>query len=361
MTIPSIHGNSNNISIKPLQFNDKSVETEQIPEIQNGTQDTNNQVTPEPDDNSTEEYSIKKFQRDYRDLVYNKVIPEIAVFEAERKKRLAGAIIGTTLLVILGIYLFITIEGRGAGDAAGLCIGGAIALWAWLKKSFEKKIKKKFMPTLMQAIPGFYWQEKPPVTQEDITEAMLFPHDKACSKTFDDCFLGKYRNVEVLMSECEYEMRRGKHTYTIFNGVVIRMQMNKSFEGLTVIRPKGVGVEDYNDLKKAGLEEISLEDKEFNDNFKVYSTDQIESRYLLTTAFMERLKNLTAAFVSVGTFCSFNDKYIYLAPYCTGDLFNLCSLVKPITNSKQFEDLFEEFASILQFVDHFKLDKKLGL
>ena len=362
MTIPSIKGSGKGFSIKnnllpKIQENvseDPSSDT-QVSPIEEGQQ-------PEANiEKESDEYSIKKFQKDYRDLVYNKVIPEIAVFESERKKRLAGAIVGASILVILGIIFFISINGRGAGDAAALCIAGAFALWGWLKKSFEKKIKKTIMPTLMQAVPGFYWQEKPPVTAEDISEAMLFPNDKSCSKTFDDCFLGKYRGVEVLMSECSYEIHRNKHTYTVFNGVVIRMSMNKSFEGITVVRPKTVEVTDCSDLKKAHLEQVVLEDKEFNDNFSIYSTDQIESRYLLTTAFMERLKNLTAAFVSLGTFCSFHDKYIYLAPYTTGDLFNLCSLTKPITNSTQFEVLFEEFVSILQFVDHFKLDKKLGL
>jgi len=370
MTIPSIKGNGKGFSIKNdflPKIQDVSVQESSVSDLQASSDSQSPSSVQEQSqpqvgiDKDSSDYSIKKFQKDYRELVYNKVIPEIAVYEAERKKRLAGAVIGAVVLIILGIVLFMSINGRGAGDAAALCIGGAFALWAWLKKSFEKKIKKVIMPTLMQAIPGFYWQEKPPVTSEDISAAKLFPNDKSCSKTFDDCFLGKYRGVEVLMSECSYEIHRNKHTYTVFNGVVIRMSMNKSFEGITVVRPKTVEVTDCSDLKKAHLEQVVLEDKEFNDNFSIYSTDQIESRYLLTTAFMERLKNLTSAFVSLGTFCSFHDKYIYLAPYTTGDLFNLCSLTKPITNSKQFEILFDEFVSILQFVDHFKLDKKLGL
>ena len=35
-----------------------------------------------------------------------------------------------------------------------------------------------------------------------------------------------------------------------------------------------------------------LEDIYFNKQFNVYSDDEVETRYLLTTAFMERLSNL---------------------------------------------------------------------
>lgn len=308
-----------------------------------------------------EEYSIEKFQRDYEHLLYLKVLPTIGEYDAERKKRLIGAIIGCVILSILGIFIFIKVSGRAAGDGLVLCVVAAGALWNWLKKSFEKKIKRKIMPTLMQAVPGFYWQETPPVTKEDITEAMIFPYDKQAAKEFDDCFLGRYRGVEVLMSECKYTVTQGKHTYTVFQGVVIRFEMNKKFEGLTVVRPKNMVMSDVKDLKKAKLEEVTLEDEAFNKEFAVYSTDQIEARYLLTTSFMERLFNLSGAFVSSATYCAFHDKYVYIAPHCDCDLFALGGLTRSVADPRQFEELFREFTSILSFVDYFKLDKKLGL
>lgn len=67
------------------------------------------------------------------------------------------------------------------------------------------------------------------------------------------------------------------------------------------------------------------------------------------------------AFASEFAYCSFKGKSIYIAPHTGTDLFNLCSLVEPIGNGEQFETLFYEFASILELVDYFKLDKKLGL
>lgn len=388
MTIPSIGGNGKNFHFNPHPpISSTTIETEiqntQINSTNPAVIDKVEEEAPQPSAQTVDEdgdigeqqvqrsvkkeekeYSIEQFRKDYQEILFSRVIPNIQQYEGERKTRMTVGLVIVTVLLLLGIFLFIKIDGRGAGDALWLCIAGGVAFWTWLKKSLEKKIKRKVMPLLMQAVPGFYWQETPPIKKEEISKIKIFARDKSCSKSFDDCFVGKYRNVEVLISECEYEFSSGKQTYTSFKGAVIRFTMNKNFEGLTVVRPTTVGFQDYNDLKKdktIKMEEITLEDPEFSKKYKVYSTDQIESRYLLTTAFMERFKNLTQAFRSSAAFCAFYDRYIYIAPYCTDDLFSLGSLTKNIANTEQFARLFDEFASILEFVDHFKLDKKLGL
>ena len=218
------------------------------------------------------------------------------------------------------------------------------------------------MPTLMHAIPGFYWQQTPPVTQDDIKNCMIIPFVDRASKTFDDCFVGEYRNVKIAISECEYSIKSNNSSTDILEGVVIRIDMNKNFDGTTVIRPRKPGYRDkQDDLKRAKLSEVKLEDPEFDKKFIVYSTDQIEARYLITTSFMERFKAVENAFGAKFTYCSFHEKSVYIAPHTGKDMFSLCSLVKPIYNTEQFEILFNEFASILELVDHFKLDKKLGL
>ena len=307
------------------------------------------------------EYSIEQFQKDYAMLVETKVMPILAGFENERKQRLTWAIISAIVFTILGLWLIIFIHSNGSFKLAFALFAAAFGVWTCLKKNFEHKVKRLIMPTLMHAVPGFYWQETPPVTDKDISDCMIFPFANA-SKTFDDCFLGEYRKVKVAMSECEYEIRSGNSSNTVFQGIVIRFSMNKNFDGTTIIRPKKSRCSDnYKDLKKAKLSEVKLEDPEFDKKYVVYSTDQVEARYLITTAFMERFKMIENAFASEFAYCSFKGKSIYIAPHTGTDLFNLCSLVKPIGNREQFETLFNEFASILELVDYFKLDKKLGL
>ena len=354
MTIPSINGGSN--------FNDK-IKINQTPQVNQVVKPEEQVIqSTQPETVEEKEYSIAQFKKDYANLVETKVVPVLSTYEEERKKRLMWAILAASALSILAIIIFLFVDGKGSGDLFWACIAGAFGAWHLIKKSFEKKVKKVIMPTLMHAIPGFYWQQTPPVTEADIKNSMIIPFVDRASKTFDDCFVGEYRNVKIAISECEYSIKSNNSSTDILEGVVIKIDMNKNFDGVTVIRPRKPGYRDkQDDLKRAKLSEVKLEDPEFDKKFIVYSTDQIEARYLITTSFMERFKAVENAFNAKFAYCSFHGKSVYIAPHTGKDMFSLCSLVKPIYNREQFEILFEEFASILALVDHFKLDKKLGL
>lgn len=319
----------------------------------------NNEVTSQNQNIAdTNEYSIEHFTKDYLDKLHSEVLPLLAQYEPERKQRFVLAILcgGLCWLAALLDFLFVDADRNGDIFWGLIALGGFI--WYTIKKQFEKKIKKKVMPILMKAVPDFYWQSETPIPAEDITESQIFPLDKQAVKKFDDCFSGKYRDVDIQIAECSYKANKTN----VFSGAVIRIEMNKNFEGLTVIRPKkNVDFHNIKDLKQAKLHKVELEDVEFNKNYDIYSTDQIEARYLLTTSFMERFKNITLAFDSKASYCSFQGKYVYIAPFCKKDLFSVCSLRKNVADEVQFVKLFNEFTSILELVDHFKLDKKLGL
>ena len=55
------------------------------------------------------------------------------------------------------------------------------------------------------------------------------------------------------------------------------------------------------------LDKVNLEDPMFSKKFDVYSSDQIEARFWVTPAFMERFQNLTTAFGTKKAKCSFYD------------------------------------------------------
>lgn len=352
MTIPSIKGNGINFNQTIKEYTGQQIQ-QQI---------ENDSVSNENQNDNEKEYSISQFKKEYSNLLETKVIPVLLGYEEERKKRLLWAIIAAIIFTILAIVIFFTIDGRAGGKLAGLCIFGAFTVWHLIKKNFENSVKKVIMPTLMRAVPGFYWQQEPTITSSEIATCKILPFTDRAGNSFDDCFIGKYRNVNIAISECNYYVGAGNNQTTILEGVVIKIDMNKDFEGCTVIRPRLPGYRDkHDDLKRAKMSEVKLEDPEFDKKFIVYSTDQIEARYLITTSFMERFKAVEKAFDAQFAYCAFNGRSVYIAPHTEKDMFSLCSLVSPIYNTEQFEILFNEFASVLALVDHFKLDKKLGL
>ena len=144
-----------------------------------------------------------------------------------------------------------------------------------------------------------------------------------------------------------------------FRGVIVEFAMNKNFEGHTIILDNsGDGRKVRIDKRK--FEEVKLEDVEFAKNYTVYSTNQIEARYLITTAFIDRLKNLKTKFKSKYIRVAFKDDKIVIAIHTNRDMFKMADMFKE-SGKETFMALFDEISSVLDFIDQLKLNSKLGL
>ncbi len=108
---------------------------------------------------------------------------------------------------------------------------------------------------------------------------------------------------------------RNTQWLTVFRGTAIVIEFPKPFSGTTVVRRDKSAAGNAVEALTLPWERVRLEDPEFERHFEVYGSDQIESRYLLTPAFMERLlamhQNLhmsfQAAFIHNEFICSVND------------------------------------------------------
>lgn len=121
----------------------------------------------------------------------------------------------------------------------------------------------------------------------------------------------------------------------------------------------GVGIPLYYQTKK--MQNVKLEDINFEKKFNVYTKDQVEARYLLTPSFIVRLKNLETSFGTKGIKCSFFDDCIMFAISTKKDLFELGSLYKSLKSKKSVEEFYNQIKSIQDMVEHFKLNEKTGL
>ncbi len=351
-------------------INNKIVRTETPPPpkgIPNNTEETAAKIDTTLAQTATKEeeekeYSIKQFRKDYKHILIREVFPKLKPFEEKRQKYCKNLNIGLYILVILSILYIALAVMFNFSIEIGVFVFLGVAYTGirhFFKKKLENEIKNQVMPMLMKAIPGFNWSLNEIISQTETERADLFPYDSRTNVSSDDNFEGTYRNVGIAITESKYSYETGsgksRHTVVVFSGAIARIKMNKKFEGMTIIRPK-------NKTSLAHkLEEVKLEDVDFHKYFKVYSTDQIESRYLLTTSFIERFKDIMNAFNTDKIYCSFYEDYVYIAPWSNKDLFSLAHLSKTLIDEEQYDVLFAEFASILALVDHFKLDKKLGL
>ena len=225
---------------------------------------------------------------------------------------------------------------------------------------YKKQAKNIVMPEFIKYFGDFKYTYMGTIDPDCIQRSLLF--DDFNFRKGDDYFSGVYLNTKMIISEenMQYIKHEGKQTHTkeIFKGIIIHLEMNKNFSGQTIVlKDKGV----FNFLNKApGLQKVTLEDYIFEKEFEVYSNDQLEARYLLTTAFMERILKIKNAYKTNKIQLSFFNNSLLIAVNTKKNMFESTSLFKKTTDRKMINQTFDQFISIMSIIELLKLHQKTG-
>ena len=292
-----------------------------------------------------------------------------------------------------------------------LSILGPLILYTKLFLNYRKKqnkdftdiLKKKHRKELLSVFDNIEWlTNKPTVTKTDLKASDLFMDFD--TRIDDDGYKGNYKGISFRISEASlYSELKFNNKFKIFQGVVINFEINKTVKSKTVVSTKKnkiskdiqlpililtilyflSGFWDKGTFGKAFAmllilvfiifpilysiynkksQKVVLEDSKFNKIFNAYSSDQVEARYLLTTSFMERFKNLQSAFGAKVVKCSFyDDNKLMIAISTNKNLFEIGSLYKSVYDKNFMKQFYRELSSIYYLIDYFKLDEKTGL
>ena len=328
----------------------------------------------------SEDKTYTQMRNEFQNKLFTQIFPKIRHFEEERKSKKLKAIILTTILTILGI-VFATIAINNIETEftfkmcwliAGFSFTGALSAIPFIKKKFENRIKDEIMPVVCSCFDGITWQQGYADTTEETLENLdkvIFDSrliEESNKIELDDKFLGCHNDVKYEITEGKFSIVEGcgksRREYTVFDGVIVKLEMNKNFTGNTIIDERGFSQNfKYIDFDKSDLTKTTMEDIEFNKKYNVYTDDEVEARYLITPSFMQRLKNMKVAFSADKVRCAFYKEYLLIGLFTSKDLFSICSLFEPIDDPKQFFTMYEEIVSIIKLIDHFKLDQKIGM
>lgn len=174
---------------------------------------------------------------------------------------------------------------------------------------------------------------------------------------FEDMVTGKRRDVDFELFEAHLEEKRTttdskgrtQTTWvTVFKGQCIRLDFHKTFYGRTLITRDAGFFNRFGGGK--GMQRASLEDPTFEKIFEVYTTDQVESRYLLTPDFMQKLIDLERAFKGGKLKAAFSGGEIYITVQ-GGNLFEPGSMFKPLDSADRVKELIEDFAAVFGIID----------
>ena len=306
-----------------------------------------------------------------------------------------------------------------------------------ISKDFRKTIKPALLKPILSIFGNFRLAENELLSLKEIKSMGLYHN--AGTKKDDDNIIGTYKDIPLTLIETELTHSSGgknSSTVTDFGGLILKIKMNKRFEGITVGNQK-VNIENYikllKDVSKKNpelyppeklkwldspifktisqtqkfmsenklflkngklyidifdrltknkvtrkLEKINVEDPEFNSNYDIYSDNQVESRYLLSPSFIEKIKNIQSVFLVTSVNFVFKEEFLYLfldgssmaseliaepkkGHQQANGFFEVGDIGNTLIDKKIYLKLFRELVSIFSLINYFKINEKTGL
>ena len=228
---------------------------------------------------------------------------------------------------------------------------------------YKKKVKPLILPKIAEFFGQFSYKYEAKIPDTILRSSDLF--SSFDESKGDDYFNGKYQDVEICLAEEKlykhiYSKKGEEKNIRIFYGICILLEMNKKFQGHIVVKNKQNIV--LNFLNQFGkLKKVYLEDVEFNKIFDVWADNQIESRYLLTTAFMERILKLKQVYNGKSIQFSFKDNQLLLAIETKQNMFEANSFFTSNINQAKIKLVFKQFKTILSIIEILKLNQRIGM
>lgn len=188
------------------------------------------------------------------------------------------------------------------------------------------------------------------------TNAGIVPgHRKSA---LEDRISGTHDGVAFELCEARLKKRDGGEERSVFHGLLLIYSFPKKFHGQTVVVPDlSLAGNLVHGVTRAG-ERVTLEDPRFEETFEVYSTDQVEARYLLTPRFMERLTNLSGHFSNPWNLhAAFAGNSLLISIRLTKNMFEGGGLLEPALARKRADDLIKELRLVSDIIEMLDLDR----
>lgn len=320
----------------------------------------------------SEDMEEKATSKEFNAFFRNKLISRLAKIEKLRRKCLVWIVLVIIFFAVadsayawyitsIDVWEKNTIKLMAILVTCPFIISGIIG-----KVCYKNKAKAEILEKLMSFIGNFYIN-----TNKDdeayVEELNLF--DTFNKFDCDDRLTGKYGKLDMDIQELDLKYKAGRNEATIFKGIFIKVQSLKNYTGMTIVEANNFGSFFYKPIitgsKKSKtenlkLERVMLEDPEFNKLFKVESTNQIEARYLLTTAFMNRMVKLSNSGYKGKISLSFEMGKVNLALSSNKDWFEV-PLMKNALLPDNYRNIILEIVSLVKLIDDLNLDSDIGL
>jgi len=153
--------------------------------------------------------------------------------------------------------------------------------------------KRDIMPKLVEHLgDDVHYSPEGGVKLRDFRQCNLYDTHETDGISTEDQVYGKIGKTAFVFCEATYYYKYtdsdgDEQERRNFSGIAFDADFNKYFHGITLLCSSRPG-----HLSKKDYPQVKLEDIAFGKQFKVYSTDEVEARYILTPALQERFMRL---------------------------------------------------------------------
>lgn len=295
--------------------------------------------------------------------------PKEAEFERHRinalakyKRRFVVSVLVCIATTIYGILGGLFHSGPG-GELSFLIIILYIGAYYWTVNpisDYENNMKSALFPEIFKLFGNLTYSKAVNVNLDELqTKSEIIPNYGF--EFFEDYIGGKVAGVDLEMFYAKLTCDQKVSLNNIkFEGLMIIISMNKNFSGRTIIKKDAGRVGNLLERRISKYENVKLESSAFEKIFEVYSSDQVEARYLLTTAFMEKLIEVSEVF-DAKMQCSFFDDKLLILLETHNRLFDTPSVRKPVHFNRNINKIMKEIELIESLVRILELNSKTHL
>jgi hypothetical protein len=272
------------------------------------------------------------------EVYYKTLYPVLEKLDKERKSIknrviLVGVILLVVVVILLKSFNLITTL-QNPQPLLFAAFGYFMVMgivYSYMTKDYKKEFKQNIIKPLIELL-----DENLTYVANGHIDATLFQRSKLFSRVDrfggDDYVYGdidgvKFEFSDVVAKERHIDKDGHKHYNTIFQGLFIVAEFNKNFNGITTVLPDsaqnlfGDLIGSWLQSNNMGRDElVKMDSNEFEKEFVVYSTDQIEARYILSHTMMDKLLELKKR-SKEDIYVSFVGNYIHIGIEYNKDLF----------------------------------------
>lgn len=250
----------------------------------------------------------------------------------------------------------------------GLAYFTIYPLWKDYRDEFKEKVIKQIIKLIDSSL-SYDPNEK--LSLEQFKKSGIYT-SRVDRYRGDDYVYGKIGSTQVEFSEihAEYKTeyrdskgRRRVNWHTIFKGLLFSVDFNKHFNVKTYVltdtaeKMFGFLGKKLQSMNSSRDDLVYLENPDFEKQFVVYSSDQIEARYILSPSLMERIldfKNQTKKNIQ---FSFIESKLFAVVPY-RKDLFEP-KLFGDIVEFNNIQEYYDDLVLVLDLVETLNLNTRI--